>query len=1078
MNLWVNPNSSTFGAGSAPVPDLTQMVLASEAGSLNNISIKSGSGIPTNTILDEMRVGTTWADVTPAGPSGGSCALVFDNQTPSQFIQKAPVTTNLSFVVRNDGADATNVTVSLTDNYSWLTADTATNSFALISNGSSVTNIFSVTIASNAPGGTYADAFTLNMQGTGTDGITSNFSSQVSLQVLNTAFSSMSKLAFAAVTNGTDMATLTVSNESAEVLSFILTNSPSAAWLSYPVGTLELAANTSTNITVTTDGSLTAGPGNYSTVLAVTYLNNYSSPNPKNFSLSFDVSSAVSLLVNLSGDFNTGTGNINYVMPALTTTGETLIYDNDFGTAIVTNGALGTGGSYVGPDVYGSFRHTMIGGTAGSLPEAPVIMRVASSDYLSFYAKDSNTVGEVGLAADVDFMYVFKKADFANGLNSGSVSFDSSSPFSVDTPSYNASTKLLRAVVQNGSTWYISQASNTVASASANKAIVTNASAAQWAVWDPLTSIDTSTQDFSTTVAGSTFTDIQAVGIYAHMTKTALGTVIQTGLNNIKIGGIAGSESAYTLTVNNGNGDGSFTNGTQVAIAADAPGAGKAFVQWTGDTSYLADSNSASTTVTMPAQAVAVTATYVDLYYGLTVNSGSGSGSYTNATKVAISADVIPGQAFVRWTGSTQYVASATASSTTVTMPAQEIALTATYVNVYTLTVNSGSGSGSYTNTRVQAIAANVIGGKTFVAWTGDTVYLADSNSASTTVTMPAQAVAVTATYVDNTYVLTVTSGTGSGSFTNGHQAAISADVIGGKTFVAWTGDTVYLADSNSASTTVTMPLQAVSVTATYVDVSGTYALTVISGTGGGSYTNTEVVVIAADVIGGKTFVAWAGDTMYLADSNSASTTVMMPAQAVSVSATYVDNTYALTVTSGTGGGSYTNTEVVVITANAPESGYAFSQWTGDTVYLADSNAASTTVTMPAQAVAVTATYIATEQYTTNGTPYSWMDQYGLTNYVADDLLDQDNDGLLTWQEYIANTIPTSAASVLKAAQATRNVVTWAVQTNRIYSVYWSTNLVKGFTALDTNIVAPQGSYTNATPDSRANHYQIKVRMQ
>ena len=53
---------------------------------------------------------------------------------------------------------------------------------------------------------------------------------------------------------------------------------------------------------------------------------------------------------------------------------------------------------------------------------------------------------------------------------------------------------------------------------------------------------------------------------------------------------------------------------------------------------------------------------------------------------------------------------------------------------------------------------------------------------------------------------------------------------------------------------------------------------------------------------------------------------------------------------------------------------------------------------MPAQAVAVTATYIM--QYTTNGTPYTWLNQYGLTNYVADDVLDQDGDGLKTWQEY------------------------------------------------------------------------------
>jgi sialate O-acetylesterase len=117
---------------------------------------------------------------------------------------------------------------------------------------------------------------------------------------------------------------------------------------------------------------------------------------------------------------------------------------------------------------------------------------------------------------------------------------------------------------------------------------------------------------------------------------------------------------------------------------------------------------------------------------------------------------------------------------------------------------------------------------------------------------------------------------------------------------------------------------------------------------------------------------------------------------------------------------------------------------------------------------------------TINGTPYLWMDQYGLTNYVADDVLDQDADGLKTWQEYIAGTNPTNAASVLKAAQAVSDVdvVTWTpVIAGRVYSVHWSTNLLTGFTNLADDIVLPQGSYTNMTPDAKMNCYKIKVRL-
>ncbi len=46
-------------------------------------------------------------------------------------------------------------------------------------------------------------------------------------------------------------------------------------------------------------------------------------------------------------------------------------------------------------------------------------------------------------------------------------------------------------------------------------------------------------------------------------------------------------------------------------------------------------------------------------------------------------------------------------------------------------------------------------------------------------------------------------------------------------------------------------------------------------------------------------------------------------------------------------------------------------------------------------------------------TPYSWLAQYGLTNYNTDAVADQDSDGLKAWQEYLADTNPTNAASRL-----------------------------------------------------------------
>jgi mannan endo-1,4-beta-mannosidase len=81
--------------------------------------------------------------------------------------------------------------------------------------------------------------------------------------------------------------------------------------------------------------------------------------------------------------------------------------------------------------------------------------------------------------------------------------------------------------------------------------------------------------------------------------------------------------------------------------------------------------------------------------YTLTVNNGSGHGSYTAGTQVHVSADVPPvGQQFAAWTGDTSILASSSAGSTTANMPASNATITATYQSTST-----GSGlRGQYYN--------------------------------------------------------------------------------------------------------------------------------------------------------------------------------------------------------------------------------------------------------------------------------------------------------------------------------------------------------------------------------------------
>ena len=98
----------------------------------------------------------------------------------------------------------------------------------------------------------------------------------------------------------------------------------------------------------------------------------------------------------------------------------------------------------------------------------------------------------------------------------------------------------------------------------------------------------------------------------------------------------------FTLTVNSGSGDGSYAAGTVVNLSADAPPTGQEFDVWTGDVSTVADINSPSTTITMPAANATVTATYSVLSADfLTVNPSSLSfGPAAGPQSVTVSSNV------------------------------------------------------------------------------------------------------------------------------------------------------------------------------------------------------------------------------------------------------------------------------------------------------------------------------------------------------------------------------------------------------------------------------------------------------
>jgi hypothetical protein len=135
---------------------------------------------------------------------------------------------------------------------------------------------------------------------------------------------------------------------------------------------------------------------------------------------------------------------------------------------------------------------------------------------------------------------------------------------------------------------------------------------------------------------------------------------------------------------------------------------------------------------------------------------------------------------------------------------------------------------------------------------------------------------------------LTVENGSGSGDYEPGRQVTVNADAPPkDQKFERWIDDYQILLVPTYATTTATVPYRDVKITATYSDLPK-YALTVLNGSGGGSYPAKKVVTVEANPPpSGQRFSGWSGDTKYLASRSSAKTTLTMPAKNASITANY-----------------------------------------------------------------------------------------------------------------------------------------------------------------------------------------------
>jgi hypothetical protein len=527
----------------------------------------------------------------------------------------------------------------------------------------------------------------------------------------------------------------------------------------------------------------------------------------------------------------------------------------------------------------------------------------------------------------------------------------------------------------------------------------------------------------------------------------------------------------YSLTVNNGTGGGSYAAGTMVTIAANAPASGSEFAGWSGNTSALASASAATTTLTMPATPITVTATYAttptnslvaDGTYEIVSDSsglalaagGTTDGSaamqqiYTaaatqqwvvtnlgnNVVELAVSGtnealqdpgssttvgtrlnvSTYTGSSNQQWiiqlasTGLFQMVnvSSGYAVNVAQASTASGALMCQWYPNdstnalwsftataagppgggasIYTLTVNNGTGSGSYATGATVTVVANApASGSEFAGWTGNTGALASASSATTTLTMPAASTAITATYApiptngnslvsNGTYeIISDISGLALAATSATNGAAVVQQTYTAASTQQWTvtnlgNDVVELIVSGTnealecpgSSDTVGTRLDV----STYTGTANQQWAMVDDGQGSIELINVNsgmaVNVAQNSTVSGGQICQWYAN---------GSTNALWAFSAIQNGGSPPPpTTYALTVNSGTGSGSYAAGTVVSVAANAPPSGSQFAGWTGNTGALANAASATTTLTMPAAATAITATYA---PIPTNGNP-------------------------------------------------------------------------------------------------------------
>ena len=289
--------------------------------------------------------------------------------------------------------------------------------------------------------------------------------------------------------------------------------------------------------------------------------------------------------------------------------------------------------------------------------------------------------------------------------------------------------------------------------------------------------------------------------------------------------------ASFRVDVENGNGAGKYKYHSEVDVTAQEI-AGHTFTGWKakGITLSSEEAESQSVSFRMPLRSVSLEAVYQANQYQVTVEHGSGSGSYEMDDTVVIKADPAPeGHQFSGWrvAGGGVTLEDPEGKETSFRVADENVKVEAEYQPLeYHLKVAGADGTGDYTFGDLVTVTAAEKATSTFSGWTvtqGKTD-LSEEELQQNEISfhMPAGDLELAAVYTENEYKLTVKGGSGSGSYTAGETVEITADPAeDGYRFVSWNVKSggAALEDKEEETTIFEMPGSNVKIVAEYEEL-------------------------------------------------------------------------------------------------------------------------------------------------------------------------------------------------------------------------------------------------------------------